>query len=383
MLKFGAAAALLVSAVLSPTHATAAAPQQPSFACTAARTQVEQAICEDADLAAADRKMAELFALAKTSAFGRGPSNQLPAQREALRTIRACGTAGKSIPLKRCIAAAYATRNAELAVAVLVASPDTALPVLRQLDPGAAPLLEATALWAAEPVDADWSAATRRGARATITRLLRPYMAAMQNDENQSFGRSILTEPGADGVAVRSVDDLFVSDRHFANFLNVLGPYLPELDAGSLLTNDRRTLPCAAIVRHPALLQATGPVFGSTMDNFVLDADCEQTLPPTPALTALSDKLLKAWPECDGTIRFAAYRGFETSMQMARLGRVEGSNRKSVPKRTGVSAAEIEAARVELAAYYRSYLGQSVSTAQALARSAIAMILDDAHECGG
>ncbi|PSJ39720.1 hypothetical protein [Allosphingosinicella deserti] len=326
--------------------------------------------------------MADLFAMSKTSAFGTGPSNQLPAQRAALREIRVCEKPDGAQQREACIARAYARRNAELAVAVLVSRPDVALPVLRQLDPGVAPMLEAVALWAAEPVDADWAAPQRAGTREKIAARLQPYMRALQTDENQSFGRSILADPGPEGVAVHSLDDLFVSDRHFAAFLNVLGPYLPELAAESLLSNDRRTLPCAAIVRHPALLHATGSVFGSTMDNFVFDADCEQTLPPAPALDRLADKLRARWPECDGTIRFAAYRDFETALRLARLGQSEHVQHHSADRRNGVTAAEIDAARIELGSYYQTYLGKSVAAAQTMARDAITSVLSSAHECG-
>lgn len=354
----------------------------PSFSCAAARTQVERAICARSELAALDRTMADLFAVSKTSAFGTGPSNQLPAQRAALREIRACEKPDGAQPREKCIATAYARRNAELAVAVLVARPDVALPVLRQLDPGVAPILEAVALWAAEPVDADWAAPQRAAAREKIATRLQPYMKALQTDESQSFGRSILTDPGPEGIAVHGLDDLFVSDRHFAAFLNVLGPYLPELAADSLLSNDRRTLPCAAIVRHPALLQATGSVFGSTMDNFVFDADCEQTLPPAPALDRLAGKLRARWPECDGTIRFAAYRDFETALQLARLGQSEHARDRSDDRREGVMAADLDAARSELDGYYRNYLGKSAIAAQTMARDAISSVLSSAHECG-
>ena len=326
--------------------------------------------------------MADLFAASKTSAFGTGPSNQLTAQRAALREIRACEKPDGAQQREACIARAYARRNVELAVAVLVARPDAALPVLRQLDPGVAPVLEAVALWAAEPVDADWAAPRRAETRRKIAERLQPYVSALQTDESQSFGRSILADPGPEGVAVRSLDDLFASDRHFAAFLNVLGPYLPELAADSLLSNDRRTLPCAAIVRHPALLQATGSVFGSTMDNFVLDADCEQTLPPAPALDRLAGKLLAGWPECDGTIRFAAYRDFETALQLARLGRPEHAQQYSGDRRKGVTAADIDAARTELESYYQNYAGKSATAAQTMARDAIASVLSSAHECG-
>lgn len=74
----------------------------------------------------------------------------------------------------------------------------------------------------------------------------------MQTNADQSFGSSVLSDLGTDGIAVRNIDDLFHSERHFAAFLNVLGPYLNEPE----LSRMPRDLPCAAIVCHPEDLVA-------------------------------------------------------------------------------------------------------------------------------
>jgi uncharacterized protein len=376
-----ALAASLAAAALAPASAQPLAGQapQPSFSCAAARTPVERAICTQPALAAADREMAELFALARTSAFGTGPSNQLAAQREALRSMRACASADKA-ELGRCLEDTYADRNAQLATAVLISAPQRALPTLRRIDPGFARVLEATALWAAEPVNADWSAPQRARTKARITALLAPYLKDLLTKEEQSFGRSILTDPGLDGVAVKAAEDLFRSDRHFAAFLNVLGPYLPERSTRTPST--RRALPCAAVIRHPALLQASASVFGSTMDNFVLDNDCAQSLPSTPALQALDEKLNRSWPDCEGTIRYAAYRGYQTALDEARLGRVPHDAKAVLEARRGVTHADITATRRELTDYYARYLGKNSPTAAIMAKDALAAVLSAAHECG-
>lgn len=359
----------------------------PSFSCATASAPLERTICAEPALAAADREMAMLFARVRTSAFGSGPSNELAAQRRALKAMRGCVETGRTVQATDCLAGAYARRNRELAVAALMVAPEIALPVLRRIDPGAAPLLEATALWAVQPVDADWSMPQRKPVKARIAALLTPYLTALLTNEDQSFGRSILTDPSPNGIAVKSIADVFKSDAHFAAFLNVLGPYLPEAGAGALGLEARRTLPCAAIVRHPALLQATTSLYGSTMDNFVLDNDCSQTLPPTPALDALDGTIMRTWPPCDGTIRFAAYRGYATAIDEARLGRRLGGTMpipaEAVTKRAGVTPARVAAARAELAAYYATYLGKPAATASGMARNAIAEVLSSAHECGG
>ncbi|MFT4053826.1 MAG: hypothetical protein QM681_04925 [Novosphingobium sp.] len=98
--------------------------------------------------------------------------------------------------------------------------------ILHRLDPQFAPVLEAVALWVREPVDADWSGPERTGVRTRISALLSPYLSRMSTDEGQSFGWSILSEPYGASPKVKTMSDLFASDRHFAVFLNVLGPYL-------------------------------------------------------------------------------------------------------------------------------------------------------------
>ncbi|GLK45796.1 MULTISPECIES: lysozyme inhibitor LprI family protein [Novosphingobium] len=345
----------------------------PSFSCTAARTAMERAICTDPALAVADREMAALFALSRESAFGTGPSSELAAQRQALKRMRGC----EGAEIRKCLKTVYAERNGALAIAALMHAPDQALPVLRRLDPQFAPVLEAVALWAREPVDTDWSAPERAVVRTRITALLFPYLTRLSTDEGQSFGWSILSEPYGDSPKVRTTGDLFTSERHFAAFLNVLGPYLDE-DANGI----ERNLPCGAIVRHPALIEATESVFGSTMDNFVLRNDCEQTLPPTPALDTLAARIRGTWPDCDGTIRFAAYRSYQTALDRARLGQAPHEARPEIAAPDGVPTAAVETARSELGRYYAVHLGKSAKDAATMATDAISGVVSTAHSCG-
>jgi hypothetical protein len=74
------------------------------------------------------------------------------------------------------------------------------------------------------------------------------------------------------------------SDDTFTDFLDAawnVGGYL--------------TIPCAALVRRPALLNAFG-------ERFAPSDDCDATLPPTPRLDALIDAADRVQPPCDGTI---------------------------------------------------------------------------------
>lgn len=374
-------AALLLTAATSPQPdrpAPAKAPV-PSFSCASARTAVEKAVCADPALSSADREMASLFALARTSAFGNGPSNELATQRQTLKDMRSCEGMARSLPIGKCLAPLYARRNFELATAILTREPDKANPVLRRDGTGFAPILEAIALWAAEPVDASWSVPERATSRKRIVALLSPYLTALQSHESQSFGWSILSRPSGDDPVVSHIDDIFRSDRHFAAFLNVLGPYLSEeKEAGVML----RDLPCSAIIRHPDLLNATGAVFGSTMDNFVFRTDCARTLPPLPALSQLDRKILNNWPACDGTIRFAAYRAYAVALDAARLGQSTGTQADENGRPRGVAASGIDSARAELTGYYVKYLAKSPEDAKRLASDAIGAILSSAHSCG-
>ncbi|MET3723165.1 lysozyme inhibitor LprI family protein [Sphingomonas trueperi] len=344
----------------------------PSFACSTAATPTEKAICADPKLSALDREMAQLFAVAKESAFGSGPSNQLAAQRAALQEMRAC-----KLPLAACLLDRYALRNQELAIAALPKRPAAALPILRRGDPAFAPILEAVQLWSEAPVDANWSVPERAKSRTRITALLQPYLTGLQTKPDQSFGNSILREPGTDGVTVKTIDDLFRSDRHFATFLNVLGPYVDE----PRIAGAPRTLPCAAIVRHPRLLDATGPVFGSTMDNFVFRNDCSDTLPPLPSLGALQTKLFQSWPECEGTIRYMAYSSFNRDIDAARLGLVEPGKAKPLPARKGVTKPDLDGVERDLTTYYATYLHRAPADAATMARVALSQLMTDAHQC--
>lgn len=369
----------LAAIMAAPSHASMADNAGPSFSCAAARTTTENAICADPDLAAMDREMAMLFAQSRTSALGHGPSNELEAQRAALNDMRSCRSAAGDRLLAQCLKAVYARRNFELATALLMRAPATALPILRRIDGGFAPILEAVAIWAREPVDSRWDAAERAESRRRIATLLAPYLAALKTNENQSFGWSILSQPGAQSPSVTRIDDLFLSDQHFAAFLNVLGPYLPDEGSTGVSLRD---LPCAAIVRHPALLNATDAIFGSTMDNFGFRTDCDRTLPPVPGLTALDRKIMSSWPECEGTIRFAAYRAYSLAVDAARLGQFAPASQSAPDTPRGISAADIAKARTELASHYSIHYGKSAPAAAAAARTAIARILSTAHGCG-
>src|SRR4051794_12611533 len=233
--------AALVAALAVPA---AAAPQPdrvgPSFDCAAAKDTIDQTICGDSGLAEADRLMARLYSATKVSAFGRGPSNQLVRQREWLKErAKSCGAADIK-PFKsqaECLNGYYTDRNHALAVAALFSEPELALATLKRLDPEAAPLYEAITLYA--------------NARSPPSYLLQPYFDKFQTDEARSYGRDILADD-----RIRSPAHELASEQKFAEFLKITSAYLRDDPIP-------RPFPCAAIVRRPGLLAATGPVFGS------------------------------------------------------------------------------------------------------------------------
>jgi hypothetical protein len=198
-------------------------------------------------------------------------------------------------------------------------------------------------------------------------------MTELLAKDDGSYAAGMLGGSSKDGIA--KLDDILSSPSHFALFLNVLGPELDDSTPGS------PAIPCAAVVGHPSLLGATASAFGSNMDNFVLRTDCKETLPAIPALNSLDAKLWKKWPDCEGTIRFAAYRTYDVALDVARLGFTKHEPKASLVQRDGVKPVDVAAARSELAAYYVQYLGKTPTQARSMASDAIITILNDAHEC--
>jgi hypothetical protein len=370
---------LLVSGVAlanaPPAHAQDRTSSSPSFACRPQQSVVASTVCRSRSLAAADREMAALYAANRVSAFGEGESNQLDGQRRTLRAMEDCATPSGKATIDECLRATYDARNYALAIGAVMRAPELALPVARRLDPAFAPVLEAIVLWASEPEDTDWSAPSHAGRRSRILTLLRPVLSNLLNGENSAFGRDMLDDATGAGV-VTKVEDLLVSPDRLVGFLDVLGPLLP--DGGGVGV---RQIPCAAIVGHPKLLGATASIYGDQGDNRVFNTDCEAGLPPLPAFSALVKKLSAAWPGCEGTIRYAAYRKYEVSIDTARLGRTPHDAKLELPARDGVSTKDVAAARAELVVYYTRYLRKARPQAVQMAVDALGAVLTTAGQC--
>lgn len=373
------ALALIASSLPSGGAAAQAPAPSPSFACTAARTPTEQAICHDPRLAMADSRMARLYAAAQVSAFGSGTANQRSDQLAWLRERAACDTPDPSIHATRedCLLVRYRQRNRDLAIAALLTAPVLALATLRELDPQGAPLFAAIQTYADAPAKTDWSAPALAPRRTEIITLLTPAFAALQGKEEQGYGRSILTD-----LHVASPEDALRSEASFAAAIKVLSTYV---DGGF---TPAVTMPCTAIVRHPGLIEATTAIYGSTLDNFVPRTDCETALPPLPRLGTLLTRIHATWPRCEGTIRFAAYRGFATAVDMARLGdrgvvEVLGDvgRGNALPLLRRVNRTMVDAAARELTAYYMQQRRLGAAPAAKLAQDRMRLILQRGHTC--
>lgn len=351
----------------------------PSFNCSLAKSAIDKTICDDPKLAQADAVMGQLYAAAKTSAFGHGLSNEFAAQRQWLKEREDCGAFHKSVYKTRaeCLSGRYEARNHDLAVATLFAGLPLALDTLRKIDPEAAPLYEAIVLYVNAP--ASWNLAGSPQ-RSRILQLLQPYFDDFRKDEQKGFGKDILQNEGISQPA-----DALKSKHHFIQFLQIASAYLD----GEPIP---RPLPCAAIVRRPELIDASDAVFGSTLDNFILYPDCGETLPPLPQLERLNEQINKGWPDCEGSIRFSAYRFYSRAKNDARLASIGDINRFArsaearrpmrMPKLRGVPLAAINAAVAELTAYYRTYQKAPLTEARAFARSKVRDIVASGRSCG-
>ncbi len=348
---------LALALVLMPLNRAFAA--APSFDCALARSVIEIEVCKDPVLSSSDSLMAELYFQAKTSAFRSGPSNQLSLQRAWVKDRQACLTPEKAgfKSVRTCLRSRYDARNHELAVATVMSDPPSGLKALDVLDPQAAPLYRAIRTYVRTPSD-----------KTGLIRLLSPYFSRMASDQTQGYGRDILADE-----KIFKAQDILTSDHRFATGLKVISAYFD---------GDPLTLPCEAVLTRPGLLETVQPIFGSTLDNFIPRTDCAATLPPVPKFDALVAQIYKTWPECQGTIRFAAYRSFEAEVEAARIADGSGKLRtKAAPRLKGVAPDAVTAATVELAEYYRLYRIFPLAKGQAMAFSSVQTMLAAGHAC--
>lgn len=270
----------------------------PTFPCTSP-SAIESIICNDASLAAADRRMAALYQAAKSGSMNNG-SNQLTVQRQWLKDRDAHCSSGAwkkfgHASAHDCVLSAYNDRLKALAVADLLSAPQLSLPELRTVAPKAAPYYEALLAYAS--IDSP----TER--TKAVEAKLAPLYVQMSPDVRDGLGYV-----GKDALTARGAAS---SDAGF----------LQLFDLSSMNADLDLIWPCAALIRRPGLIAGLGSIWGGTIDNQVPDSDCEQTLPSPPELNTLTQAVFKAQPPCEGTIRFSTGREYAKLEDAVRLHR--------------------------------------------------------------
>jgi uncharacterized protein YecT (DUF1311 family) len=346
------------------THATAAAPDGPSFDCSKP-SEIEAVICRNPELSADDRHMAALYQAAKPGALGVG-SNELNAQRDWLKDLKkeCADGAWKNLhepSLRDCVALLYRDRLRALAVATLMTTPETSLSELRQIDPKAAPIYEALFDYASI------NDAPRR--IKAVENLLTPIYAAMDQDARNAFKSA--------GANAMTAHDAAASDVGFAQFF----------DISAMFGNVELTWPCEALLKRPGLIAGLGSLWGGAIDGQVPSSDCEAMLPQTPLVAAVSQQAMDAQPVCEGTIRFSTGRDYVKLSDAVLMHRtdvwgpaapnVDGSGQQQ-RRFQRKHAAEIVKAEAELSAYYVRYYGIARDKAQGEAASAIEALIGGA-----
>lgn len=97
-------------AVPAPTPAPAPA-QGPSFDCNQASSDAETQVCNDAELSALDRRLAELYKAAQTS------PDELDIAAEQRGWVKGRDACWQAVDARRCLVEAYQTRIVELQIA--------------------------------------------------------------------------------------------------------------------------------------------------------------------------------------------------------------------------------------------------------------------------
>lgn len=253
----------------------------PSFDCTKATSAIEKKICSNKNYAKYDVVINTLYQKAKLSAFGTGPSNQLKQQREWVKDRDTCL---KSIgDVDNCLEYSFKERIIELSVANLFADFDYSIAQIEKIQPNSAPFYRAIHEYVTQEQSQDRD--------TQIINWLQPYYEKLQND--YEYPAAILTDS-----EVNKISDTISSDKLFGASIAIIGIALDE----------QLIMPCSALFKKPALISSMSAYFGSSYDGQLIRNDCYATLPPLPNLSNLDSKIMKAMPQCEGTIRFAIYR---------------------------------------------------------------------------
>lgn len=347
--------------------------------CTKATDAIDKIICASAELKSQDKTMAELYEVARVNMFGHGPSGQIAAQKDWLASRKDCDK-GTASAVEQCLIDSYNSRNVELAFIAMPSMPEKAVHVLRDQKIEAAPVFEALTIFASEPDSSDWSNAKLEAKRKQILHLAAAtfQLSLKEVDDSNPNGQTV--KDLLDDYQLKAPDDILKTSKAFGKFIR----------AASWGT-ENATLPCGYVVTHPGLLSATESYFGATPDNQIINSNCSSIAPLTPHFTALVKQINDGWPQCEGTIRFGAFRSFAVAVDEALAPSEkliqEFAPSKAKPKQdgsnalSGVSKSAIQLATRELASYYRNYLKAAQNKAATYATTQIAHVLDTGQQC--
>jgi uncharacterized protein len=298
-----------------------AAETGPSFSC-AHPSALETIICKDKGLSQQDRDLARLYARSKIDLFNTGPSGQGALQKTWLANRNRDCVDTRYGPSDTCLSNAYRARLGELAVATLFRDPDDALAVLKREYPKLAPLYAALYHYVTIRDDAR---------RRQVVGALVENAQGQSDDEN---------------VKSLTPEEVVASDKGFSAYFIVA-----DMAAGDIMP-----MPCDALLRRPALIEALGAYYGGMLDSMVPDSDCDAMLPPVPELETFADHAWQDVGDCDGTIRFSVFRDSQKTLTVVRLHRddiwKDSLSEDLPPKRAAAGAVAVKA----LTGYYiRAY----------------------------
>jgi hypothetical protein len=352
--------------------------------CTNTANYMDSLICTNSDVRLQDDIMAKLYSAARLNIYGNGSSGEV-VQQKAWLSLGKNWIDGRSHCLEMaedrrtaCVLDEYKARNLRLAFASMPKNPDLALQVLRDQSLEPAPYYEALAIFTSEPDGTDWTNAALAEKRTKIETLIGQlfksiHSVAAANDPNKHFAIELFDDAG-----FKNPGDVLKSSSNFAKFLRAA-------------TFDKdATLPCGYIVSHQELLDATEAYFGATPDNSIMKTNCGAMAPATPKFHALLELIDHNWPQCDGTIRFAAYRSYSVAIDRVLTPSAKAIEnfkfelpRKQEVQNTleGVSRKSTTDAETEMANYYSKYLGVTHAKARTFAKSKIADVLYHGHQC--
>lgn len=287
---------LCTAAVIALTAGASAAP---SFDCSKATDPVDKLVCSDATLGDADKAMSEQYAKL-IAAAGPQKSNVILLQRAWLKH-RSDACKLEAADALACLRDLYKHQRIELTGGVVRAedkSHDALSEWIRE---------NAFTFMASEPRTAEKILRTDSSPQAKAGLAL-----VLAIGGNKAEVGKLVADIAANGEN----KELLEYSKHYDGSLASLTPYLQA--AGEV------QIPCALIERHPELINAIHPWFGSNRDNFLPTAICPVRAYPEPASVARLEKAISAYDgdafdRCTGSLRNMYFRQDYVSSLLRRV----------------------------------------------------------------